>query len=427
MTMDGVIGGVLRRLYRQVLDLEESPTGTSLPAPRDSRPYMLYMHVPYCVVLCPFCSFHRVEFKRDKAAGYFDYLRREIEMVTEQGYRFDELYVGGGTPTVMPEELARTLGRLRDLHPLDGVSVETNPDHLQRDHLYRLRDAGVNRLSVGVQSFDDELLKQMQRYEKYGSGAEIRERLTAAHGIFDTLNVDLIFNLPNQTRAALERDLDILIDGISVDQVSFYPLMTVDSTRRNMRRTVGEVDYSRERALYEIIARRMLDAGYTRTSAWCFSRKTGMFDEYIAEREQYVGLGSGAFSYLDGSLYVSTFSLNHYGRLVESGRTATVCQRRMSPRDQMRYYLMMQLFSGRLDKAAADARFGRRFARGVWAELAALKSLRAIRDSGGRLHLTERGYYLWVMMMREFFTGVNTLREQMRHRISGELELVQAR
>ena len=424
MNVDPLIGSFLRHINRQVLNLTESPTGTRLPDPHADRNYLLYLHIPYCVVLCPFCSFHRVEFKREKTEGYFAGLRREIAHVSERGYRFDELYVGGGTPTVMPGELIATLELLRRLHDLGDISVETNPDDIEADLPKRLRDAGVTRLSVGVQSFDDGLLRQMQRYEKYGSGSEIRGRLKRAQGVFDTLNADLIFNFPKQTEAMLDRDIDILVDEIGIDQVSFYPLMMVDSSRKKMRETTGLADYSRERGLYERIAQRMLDAGYSRNSSWCFSRTPGQYDEYIVDREEYVGLGSGAFSYLAGTLYASSFSINHYLQLVESGKTGTICHRRMGAHDQMRYWLMMRLFSGSLDIAAAEERFEGRFRRGLFAELAGLKAIGAVRERDDRLALTERGHYLWVMIMREFFTGVNTLREQMRHRISAERSIL---
>ncbi len=426
MGIDTLVGRLLHRFNRRVFDFSESPTGTRLPEPASDRNYLLYLHVPFCVVLCPFCSFHRVEFKKGKTQCYFDCVRREIELVSDSGFSFDELYVGGGTPTVMPGELIRTLGLVRERHSLKSISVETNPDDLTQHALVALRDAGVTRLSVGVQSFDDTLLKEMQRFEKYGSGTQIRDRLRQAEGVFDTLNVDMIFNFPHQTEAMLHHDLDMLIDEIGVDQVSFYPLMTVGSTRRNMLQTMGSVDYSREKRLYRIIAKRMLAAGYVRASAWCFSRKPGMFDEYIVEREEYVGLGSGAFSYLDGSLYASTFSINHYRQLVTNGKTGTVRRRRMTEREQMRYYLLMQLFGGALDKARAESRFDGGFQRRLAVELAALHAFGAVRQTPDEILLTERGYYLWVVMMREFFTGVNCLREQMRHNIADENEALRA-
>lgn len=420
MIFDALTGAIVRRLNRQVLRFPPSREQPRLPPADPEVNYLLYLHVPYCVVLCPFCSFHRVRFKPDRAAEYFACLRREIKIVTDAGYRFDELYVGGGTPTVMPGELTRTVELVRRLHALNAVSVETNPDDLEKESVQHLRDAGVNRLSVGVQSFDDDLLREMERFEKYGSGADITRRLKRQNGAFDTLNIDMIFNLPHQSEASLRQDLDILVDEIGVDQVSYYPLMAATSTRKSMRRSMGRVNHSYERRFYRIIVERMLEAGYTRNSAWCFSRQTGLFDEYIVDHEQYVGLGSGAFSYLDGSVYASTFSLNHYVRLVAGGVTATAQRRSMSDRDQMRYYLLMQLFTGSLDVSVAENRFAGRFRRTLWPELTALRLIGALRDGDGRLVLTERGFYLWVVMMREFFTGVGSLRDDMRHHISEE-------
>ena len=391
-----------------------------MPVGNPDTRYLLYLHVPYCMVLCPFCSFHRVRFKEDSALNYFECLRREIGYVTDLGYRFDELYIGGGTPTVLPDELVRTLARVREMHAITGISVETNPDDLSKDSISRLLDAGVNRLSVGVQSFDDTLLKQMERYDKYGSGEQIRRALHRMDSVFDTLNVDMIFNFPHQGEDSLLRDIDILVDDIGVDQVSFYPLMTVASTRKKMAKAMGTVDYGREKQLYRLISARMLDAGYTRSSAWCFSRRADMFDEYIVERPEYVGLGSGAFSYLDGSLYGSTFSLNHYRRLVAAGKTGTTGHKVMNRWDRINYYLLMQLFSGAMDKAAAEAHFGDQFGRLFRPQLAGLRMLGAVRDSGDRISLTENGYYLWVVLMREFFTGVNRLRDALRHNIADE-------
>jgi coproporphyrinogen III oxidase-like Fe-S oxidoreductase len=417
---DLLIDGVLRRANRRVLNFSGAEEEPDLPPPDPRQRYLLYLHIPYCRVLCPFCSFHRVRFRRDRAVPYFDSLRSEISLVSEAGYRFDELYVGGGTPTVMPGELAQTIELVRELHPVQAVSVETNPDDLEKDGIGRLRDAGVNRVSVGVQSFDDALLAEMQRLEPYGSGVEIARRLKKAQGSFDTLNIDMIFNFPHQTEDSLDRDLEILVSEIGADQVSWYPLMSAASTRRSMLKDMGRVDYSRERRFYERIVGRMSDAGYSRDSAWCFSRKPGLVDEYIADHDEYVGLGSGAFSYLHGSLYASTFSLNHYARLVASGKPGLILRRDMSERDRLRYYLLMRLFAGSLDLGAAQRMFDGRFLRVLRPELMALRLIAAIRSDGATLRLTERGYYLWVMMMREFFSGVSGLRDEMRHHIADE-------
>ncbi len=168
--VERIAGRLARRFYSRILTLDGAAEGTPLPAPAGDQPYLLYLHVPFCVALCPFCSFHRVVFERPVALNYFDALDRDIRRTGEAGYRFDELYVGGGTPTMLPERLVETIRLVRSLNPLKRISIETNPDHLREDNLERIADAGVNRLSVGVQSFDDELLAGMQRLERYGSG-----------------------------------------------------------------------------------------------------------------------------------------------------------------------------------------------------------------------------------------------------------------
>ncbi|MEJ2603221.1 MAG: radical SAM protein, partial [Gammaproteobacteria bacterium] len=234
---------MLRRTNRRYMSFERAPVANALPEPAPERIHLLYLHIPFCEVLCPFCPFHRVEFQQERTLHYFRSLREEIRRATDHGYLFGELYVGGGTPTVLSDELAETIALVRRLHPIRRVSVETNPDDLADERLPMLRDAGVNRLSVGVQSFDDELLRAMQRYGKFGSGSVIRDRLAAVHGVFDTLNVDMIFNFPSQTGERLSRDLEILTDELGVDQVSWYPLMTATATRKAMAKHLGEVDF----------------------------------------------------------------------------------------------------------------------------------------------------------------------------------------
>jgi len=405
---------------QRYLHFGDSRSDIQLPVPDPGRQYLLYLHVPFCIALCPFCSFHRVEFKEDRALAYFDALRQEIKTATGAGFRFRELYVGGGTPTVMPKQLEETIQLVRELHPVGSISVETHPDDLDDDRLALLKSVGVNRLSIGVQSFDDRLLQEMGRLEKYGSGEQVRQRLHRMAGMFDTLNVDMIFNFPDQSEESLLADLDILTNDVKSDQVSFYPLMTATSTRKAMQKQMGTVDHRREKKLYELITQRMLGSGYDRSSAWNFARHAELIDEYIVTQDEYLGLGSGAFSYVGGNLYASTFSLNHYIDRGHSGQTGITRQRQMSHRDQMLYYLLTRLFSGSIDLDAAEERFAGRFHRTLLLELTGLRLIGAARRHQQRLRLTERGYYLWMILMREFFSGVNNFREEMRHNIAAE-------
>lgn len=389
------------------------------PAPPPS-PCQLYVHVPFCEVLCPFCSFHRVRYNASKTQRYFDALRREIALYHDAGFRFSDVYVGGGTPTVDPDQLIETLDFVRARSPVRAISVETNPNHLQPELLHRLRDAGVTRLSVGVQSFDDGLLAGMERLEKYGRADLIRERLAAAQGVLPTLNVDMIFNLPGQTLAMLDHDLDVL-QALDVDQASFYPLITASHARSAMSKSMGLSDARLRHPMYERILDRMLP-GYRAASAWCFSRNEGMFDEYIIDQDDYVGVGSGAFSYVGGTMYSTTFSLRHYCTRLETGLSGITQSRGLSRKERMRYDFLVRLFGGELDRGYIERRWGRDFALRMAPELLAMRLLGATRHEADKIFLTRRGRYCWLLMMAEFFNGVNDVRERMRQHVRQELD-----
>jgi coproporphyrinogen III oxidase-like Fe-S oxidoreductase len=410
---------LLRHEYGRAMRFAEDDEAQDLPA-APAGPCQLYVHVPFCEVLCPFCSFHRVHVHPPKTHRYFEALRREIALYHDAGFRFRDVYVGGGTPTVAPDELLETLATVRARSPVQSISIETNPNHLQPEVLRHYRDAGVTRLSVGVQSFDDGLLGRMERRERYGSGAQIRERLAAAHGLFPTLNVDMIFNLPGQTMAMLERDLDEVL-ALGVDQVSFYPLMTAPTARRKMARVMGPADARLRHPMYQRVLARLLPR-YRAASAWCFSRSEGLFDEYIIDLDDYVGVGSGAFSYVGGTMYSTTFSLAHYAGRVERGLSGITQQRALSLKERMRYDFLMRLFGGELAWAQMERRYGPAFRRTMAPELAAMRLLGATRHDADGIRLTPLGLYCWVLMMAEFFNAVNDVREQMREHIRAELE-----
>jgi coproporphyrinogen III oxidase-like Fe-S oxidoreductase len=417
-----VIDALLLRAFRfrtrGFLRMRHAP-GTVPPLPAEGLG-CLYLHVPFCETLCPFCSFHRVQHRHAQAQRYFHALRREVRLYHEAGFRFSTAYFGGGTPTTEPGELVETIELARDLFGLRDISVETNPEDLRPEILGPLRAAGVTRLSVGVQSFDDSLLRDMQRYEKYGSGAEARDHLRRAAGLFPTLNVDLIFNLPHQTLASLERDLQIVRGG-GANQVSFYPLMTSPGVARRMAASTGLPDPHRLRLFYQTILAR-LTPEFKPSSAWCFTRRGEGSDEYIVEADFYVGVGSGAFSYLDGTLYATTFCLDTYERRIARGLTGITVQNRLAAGDQMRYSLLVKMFGSRLDRDWALRRYGPRFFRRLWGELRTLEWLGAARRDQNGWQLTERGMYWLMLMMCAFFESVAEYREAMRAHIPAELQ-----
>ena len=351
--------------------------------------------------------------------SYFDALRKEIRYYKDAGFVFDDVYVGGGTPTVLPEQLERTLTLIRSLFPVKRVSVETNPDHLAAARLEQLRDMGINRLSVGVQSFDDRLLKAMGRFARYGSGEQIIERLDRAAGLFDTLNVDMIFNQPLQTLESLDRDLDILTTHRIADQVSFYPLMPASTTARAMSHEMGRLTLQNERRFYENIVSKM-GTVYEPATAWCFSRRKGAMDEYIVDHDEFIGVGSGAFSHVSGCFFSSSFSVERYIERVNAGFSGIVMGRRLSEREQLRYRFLVSLFGLELDWDKLRREAPQSLIAPLWKERVLFTLTGSIRRHGSHYRLTRKGMYHWVVLMREFLVGVNNFRDEMRHHIRQE-------
>ena len=391
-----------------------------MPPPEPGKHYMLYMHVPFCERLCPYCSFNRFPFSEDRARPYFDSLRREMLMLAELGYDFDSLYIGGGTPTIMIDELVRTIDLARKTFSIKEVSSETNPNHLIEPYLEQL-DGRVQRLSVGVQSFDNGLLDQMGRLQKSGDAETIFERIRTASPHFLSMNVDMIFNFPAQTEDILINDLAWVLES-GATQTTFYPLMASPAVECSLAATVGKVDYAREAHFYDIIWRTLLDNGFTLSSAWTFDKSaSGMIDEYVVDYEEYPAIGSGGITYLGHTLYVNTFSVKEYNERIASGRMSMSAATHFDFHQRMRYRFMMQLFGLRLDKQQFKRDFGCSVERGLPGEMAFMTAAGAFAtNNSDELTLTPKGRYLMVAMMRQFFIGVNNLRDQARAALVGE-------
>ncbi len=420
MISERLLTRVVRGCTNKYLKLD--PTEAQfLPAPEPGKHYMLYMHVPFCERLCPYCSFNRFPYSEERARPYFQNLRREMMMLADMGYDFESLYIGGGTPTIMLDELCKTIDLACETFNIKDVSSETNPNHLTPTYLDALKGR-VQRLSVGVQSFDNGLLQQMQRYAKYGSAEEIYDRIQTAAPYFHSLNVDMIFNFPAQTEDMLRHDLE-MIKQCGASQTTFYPLMASPSVEKSLRETVGAVSYDREREFYSIICDALVDNGpFNFGSAWTFNRfDQGMIDEYVVDYEEYPAIGSGGITYLGSNLYVNTFSIKEYNAKIESGRMSLAGMTTFNEHDRMRYRFMMRLFGLRLDKKQFANDFGCTVEKGLPVEMAFMRRCGAFAtDDENELTLTPRGRYLMVVMMRQFFIGVNNLRDQARNALTGE-------
>jgi coproporphyrinogen III oxidase-like Fe-S oxidoreductase len=392
--------------------LKLHPTTTTLPTPKQNKKYLLYVHIPFCHTLCTYCTFHRFLFDERRTRTYFEALRAEIRLVHAMGYEFDSMYIGGGTTTVLLGELVRTIELAKELFGLGEVSCEAYPNNLTNEFASTLCGL-VDRYSVGVQSFDDGILKQMGRYEKFGSGADTAKRAQDVIGKFAILNVDMIFNFPTQDIDMLHRDIDTLL-SIMPDQISYYPLMSSPSAKGIIKRSMGEVSLTNEKQFYyEILD--SLSGKYDMLSSWAFGKKEkNMYDEYVVDHDEYVGVGSGAFSFLSGSLYANSFSLARYESAVNSGKLALERTRYYPKRAQMWYRMMVEFFGGSLDMALFNSKFGIDIAFFMAVEISFLKLRGYIKQEGSHLLTTHKGRYVFVSLMKEFYIGMDYIRESSR-------------
>ncbi len=378
----------------------------------------LYIHVPFCESICPFCMFnaHKLDRRSTQVQDYFAALKQELLMYEAAGFDFGAAYVGGGTPALVHEELAEFLEFVRERFDLAEISVEANP-RISNAAVQSFQAVGIDRLSVGVQSFDDGMLERLGRLEAYGTGAEIRERVNRLLGRFRIVNVDFIFNLPGHDPEVLARDLEIAVsDGI--DQLTTYPLMEAQQNRHYVDRQ-GRISYDLEARLYKQVILPALREHYTPVSSWCFSRKDkpeiDMLDEYVVDYFDYVGIGTGSMSLHDGRVSVNAYTLPLYQRLISRGELPVVLESApLARRDYMLYYLMMALFGRRVNCKQFEDIFGVSLRRALWPECAALRAMGLVYAHGDHIYTNERGMYVFLMILREFFTHVNRFRSLAR-------------
>jgi len=305
------------------------------------------------------------------------------------------------------DELASFIKYLRAQFDVGKISLETTPRELTETNIELLKTMGINRLSIGVQSFEEPVLKTMGRVN--GPADEVKSRLLMAEGQFDTLNVDFVFNFPGQTVEQFAADVAAFKE-LGIDQATFYPLMASPHKKDALERKFNRVDNSRERWFYDVILRELYRGGYKASTAWCFSRGERMIDEYIIEFDDYIGIGAGSVSIVRGDFFVNSFSLDRYHDLTVNDRLPIVGWRRLSEKENHRYYLLTKLFGMKLDKEAFRRRFGEEILSKLRMELTFFKTFGLV-SGDGLLSVTEKGMYPVSVMMRDFFAALNTLRE----------------
>ncbi len=385
------------------------------PEPQPGHQYLLYAHIPFCKTLCSYCTFHRFLFKEHKAREYFINLRKEMDYVKALGYDFTSMYIGGGTTTILEDELIRTIEHARTLFPgIKEVSCETDPLQIATPTFRNLKGL-VDRMSIGVQSFNDDILKMTERYDKFGSGALIYERLQEALELFPTTNVDMIFGFRGQNLEMLQRDMDLLVE-LNPRQITTYPLMVTSQTRKSVKQTIAAKGI--ELADQYAVIMNTLGNHYRQLTSWTFGRTHDEgFDEYVVDHDEYLGVGSGAFSFLGSSLYVNTFSLRRYNERIKAGKTGVERRRNFDKHAVLQYRLLLGLFSARLSRKYFREVHGVDLDRALFKEMLGLRIAGAIKDNPedpDNLIVTDAGKFLGLVMMKAFYSGMDNVRAELR-------------
>ena len=255
---------VLRRVRRGGVALSALP------------PLSLYVHLPWCLLKCPYCDFNSHAVARDELpeAAYLDALRADLESALPQvwGRRVVSVFIGGGTPSLFsPEGIARLIGDVRarlPLEPMCEITLEANPGSFERQRFRAFRDAGVTRLSLGVQSFDDAKLRALGRVH---DAAQARAAAAEAAEVFETFNLDLMYALPGQDLPALREDLAAAL-AFAPPHLSLYHLTLEPNTRFASRPPAGLPDEDLAAEMLDLITETTAQAGLARYEVSAYAR-----------------------------------------------------------------------------------------------------------------------------------------------------------
>ncbi len=391
----------------------------------------LYIHIPWCVTRCIYCDFNTyIDGEAVLKARYHAALLREIrESAAALDHPpLDTIYFGGGTPTTLPpEQLVELVDAVKShfrLRPNAEITTEANPGTLSVDYLHQLRQGGINRLSLGVQSFNNNELAFLSRLHTAETARHAVELARAAG--FDNLSLDLIFNLPRQTPAQWQFNLDEALK-LAPDHFSIYSLIVEPGTPLHRQVTQGLVPHPDDDVAADMYAA-TLDtlgaAGYLHYEISNWARGQGEADwqsprlaaahNLIYWRNQpYLGLGAGAFGTVNGQRWANVKRPQQYIELVEAGgglgpardeRTFEAIDRATAIAEQM--MLGLRLVREGVGAAEFAARFGEPLAEKFAAAITKNQRRGLLEwvdsSAGPRLRLTRPGCFLANQVVVDF-------------------------
>lgn len=362
----------------------------------------LYVHIPFCVKKCKYCDFNSFAACEGDKAAYLNALI--LNMKCYRGEPVDTIFIGGGTPTSLSAEglelLLKSIGEI--FCPVESCefTVEANPKTLDAEKLDIMRQNGVNRLSIGVQSFNDGELKKLGRVH---TAREAEETVRLAKKYFDNVSIDLMCSVPGQTKDSFKQNLERAF-VLKPDHISCYSLILEEGTPLYDEYEKGRLilpNEDEEREIYELACRELEKHGYTQYEISNFAKrgKRSRHNERYWCCEEYIGVGLSAHSYVDGIRFSNTDDFSSY----VSGSFESGERELLTEEDKMSEFMFLGLrMTAGVSKSKFYESFGVRVEEIFNAPLSKFKKMGMIEEENGNLRLSHEAMSVSNQIMCEF-------------------------
>lgn len=280
----------------------------------------IYIHIPFCAKKCYYCDFVSYPNMKEKQKEYVEALKNEIKSYDLQNYNVTTIYIGGGTPSYIESkyivEILENLKSKLKATKFENmeITIEVNPGTVTKEKLLDYKKAGINRLSIGLQSANDRLLEQIGRIHKY---QDFLQTYNLARNVgFENINVDLMLGLPNQSIEDLKESIENVID-LQPEHISIYSLIVEEGTKLYKQIETGELQLPEEeleREMYWYTKSKLELAGYKHyeISNYAKPKRKSKHNSNCWEQKQYIGIGAAAHSYLNNVRYCNVSNLEEY-------------------------------------------------------------------------------------------------------------------
>lgn len=375
-----------------------------------SKKMCVYIHWPFCRARCVYCGFFSTVGKEKLVPKYVTSLKNEIQAYKQLtgNYRVETLYLGGGTPSlVAPEYISEVVDCCKnnfDISPDIEITIEANPDSLSKDKLDAYLSYGVNRLSIGLQAWQDQSLKQLGRIH---SQTEFVDKYKLARKVgFQSINVDLIFGFPGQTLNDWQESLNQVLQ-LEPDHMSIYSLELDNQSYWGKLHSQGKikpVDEKLDREMYHWGVNRLEQAGLQQYEVSNFAKlgKICRHNKLFWEGYEYVGIGAGAYSFFNRTRYHDPESIEEYCRLrLRNQDSRNDIETTTADKENKEYWVLKLRLKEGLRRQEFVNKFGQDF-ESIWGiKLDRLKVERLIQVDKEGLRLTSKGLDVIDAVIRE--------------------------